>query len=496
MLTYPSHPIGLVFIGLLMAQVLATAQVYLSDLDLYATVSTVDAAGYLAVPNQKVMGTLQNLTPAFFGGLFFTLTVGAGLTLVALAAAWLWVRVCARNEYILVFFLCLWVLVLFLVNIDGVNPMASLYFLLIPPALFRLTAGWESRRKSPSGRMRLLVHLAPVPLLALMWFTQFDRDLFLDLRDNLLLSNTWGKKFSNFYYTYTLYPAEVFKSLDQKNIKTYAFEKIQDRAVVLRLENKLAAAGWLLLPEDDRTDLKIVQDQGSLVLKNDKRVISKIPQNEFLKNPEDWLHRYSQQIDRKASFRLSTFLSLLLGFPILIYLLMHAALYYLFSVFIGNKTAALTSSVTCLLIGIVVLIYFQSNRGVNIDVPDISQALESNNWQTRVAALKMIDRKKLEVSRYPAYQNLLQSRIPQERYWLAKTLAYGRRAGTYTDLLTFLNDPNINVQTKALYALGQRRNPRAIKPIIEKIETSNSWYTQMYAYNALRSLGWKQIKSP
>ena len=71
----PSHPIELLFIGLLMAQILATVQVYLSNLDLYATVSAASVAGYLAIPNQQVMAGLQNFAPAFFGGLFFTFTI-------------------------------------------------------------------------------------------------------------------------------------------------------------------------------------------------------------------------------------------------------------------------------------------------------------------------------------------------------------------------------------------------------------------------------------
>jgi len=48
----------------------------------------------------------------------------------------------------------------------------------------------------------------------------------------------------------------------------------------------------------------------------------------------------------------------------------------------------------------------------------------------------------------------------------------------------------------ALYALGLRRDPRAIRPILDKIENSEDWYCQLYAYKALRSIGWKQTKSP
>jgi hypothetical protein len=73
-------------LGLLTAQVIATIQVYLSNARLYRTLVAIGDAGYLAIPNQRIMNSLQELGPAFFGGLFFTLSVGAGLSLVCLAA--------------------------------------------------------------------------------------------------------------------------------------------------------------------------------------------------------------------------------------------------------------------------------------------------------------------------------------------------------------------------------------------------------------------------
>ena len=103
-LSFPAHPVGILVIGLFMAQILATIQVYLSNLDLYATVSAADAAGYLAIPNRQVMGSLQNFAPAFFGGLFFTFTIGAGITLGTMATVWIWVRIFRRNKLILFFF--------------------------------------------------------------------------------------------------------------------------------------------------------------------------------------------------------------------------------------------------------------------------------------------------------------------------------------------------------------------------------------------------------
>ena len=489
------HPIGILFIGLLIAQVIATIQVYLSNLKLYATVSAVIAAGYLAIPNQQVMGSLRNFAPAFFGGLFFTFTIGAGITLGTMAATWVWDRVFRRHRYILFFFLSVWVGNLLFVNIHGINLIATLYYLIIPPVIFKLTVKRQSKTEIRWSRMQQLVHVIPIPLLALLWFTQFDEAIFLDLRDNLLLSNLWGRKFSDFYYAYTLYPAEAFKSLAQKNIKTCALENTHTRSIHQKLKSRLMAGGYLLLPDAATVDFKIIQKKNNLEFRSRQRLIFQIPLNQFLSDPQNILQRFSRQIDHNAPFRQLTFLSLLLGFPVLIYMVLHAVLYCLLLLFLDRKTAALTVSVMCLLVGIIVLVYFQSNRSDIIDIRDISQALESDHWQTRVAALKAIHQQKLKIADYEAYPRLLKSRIPQERYWLVKTLAYSRRPGTYEDLLTFLNDKNTNVRCMALYALGLRKNPSAINPILERIKQSDSWYSQTYAYNALRSLGWKQTKS-
>jgi len=495
-LSTPFHPVGMLFIGLLIAQILATIQVYISNLELYTAVSTVNAAGYLAVPNEQVMNNLQNFWPAFFGGLFFTFSIGAGISFASMAAAWIWLRFFLRNKFILFFFLSIWGGFLLSVNIHGFTLIPTLYFLFIPPILFMLTAKRESHADIQPNRMQRLVHLIPIPLLALLWFTQFDNEMFLDLRDNLLLSNFFGKKFSNFYYTYTLYPAEAFKSLDQKIIRTCGFENIQNRSMNLRLENKLIASDYLPLSNAAEVDLKIIQKGDEFVFEADDHQILKSKVNQFLSDPQKVLQRFSEVRDRYAAFRQFTFLFLLMGFPVLIYMVFHAVFYYLFLLFLERKTAALTASMICFLIGFIVFVYFQSNRSGNIRIKNISEALKSDDLHTRVAALKIIQQKRLEISGYRAYPILLKSRIPTERYWLVRTLSVSRRSGTYLDLFSFINDNNTNVRSMAYYSLGLRKNPRAIRPILEKIEISDDWYSQMYAYKALRALGWKQTKSP
>jgi len=489
------HPAGILLLGLTLAQVIATVQVYRSNLDLYNTLTRVAAAGYLAVPNQRVWGSLQEFSPAFWGGLFFTFTIGAAIALGAMAAAWIWVRLFLRKKSVLILGGFVWAGLLFLVNSNGFSVMPTLYFLVIAPAVFALTAIRESGANHEPAEIRRWVHLIPVPLLALLWFTQFDDVLFLDLRDNLLLSNNYGRKFSEFYYRYTLYPAQAFKALNQKTIKTGRIKNIQSPSMDQRIGRQLIAYDYLPLAESTAVDLTILQHENYLIFQSDSRHIFQIPVDQFFADPGRVLGRFSAECDRHAIFRQFIFWSLLIGFPVSLYLIIHAAFYYLGYLILGRNTSAWTASIICLLVGIIVLVVFQSNRSRGIAVQDIATSLSSNHWQTRVAALKLIAQKKLEIAAYPSYPLLGKNLPPQERYWLVRTLAFSHRPATLRDLLGFMNDDNLNVRTMALYSLGLRRDPQAIRPILKEIENSENWYDQMYAYKALRSLGWKQKRS-
>ncbi|GAG38656.1 unnamed protein product, partial [marine sediment metagenome] len=95
---------------------------------------------------------------------------------------------------------------------------------------------------------------------------------------------------------------------------------------------------------------------------------------------------------------------------------------------------------------------------------------------------------------FQGYKGMLKSPHIAERYWLARVLGVSRRPETYQDLLNILDDPHPNVVSMAFYALGQRGDMRAIREIRERIETSDDWYNQWYAYKALRALGWKQSR--
>ena len=188
-------------LGLLVAQFIAAIQVYLSNLDLYRSLAAIKAAGYLTIPNQHTMTSLQDFGPAFLGGLFFTLSVGAGLTCISLGAAWLWDRLFSRKRLILIVFLLLWLGSLVMLNHRGFSFGATCYFFAIPPVVFLATLRWMPPRPGKKVWVHRMVHIIPIAVLALLWTFQIDRHFFVDFRDFLLLSNPVGMKINNFYFT-------------------------------------------------------------------------------------------------------------------------------------------------------------------------------------------------------------------------------------------------------------------------------------------------------
>ncbi len=158
------------------------------------------------------------------------------------------------------------------------------------------------------------------------------------------------------------------------------------------------------------------------------------------------------------------------------------------------KTVSAYASILCFITGIGLLIPFCHMGEKEVNVKNVAEALESENRQNRVEALKIIIQRKTEIGNYKAYQNMLKNAHVPELYWLVKALSVSRKSETYNDLLTFLDNSHPNVVCMTLYALGRRGDKSAVKKILNKIETSDHWYCQWYAYKALRTLGWKQRK--
>jgi hypothetical protein len=487
-------------LGLITAQVIATIQVHLSNAELYHTLVSIRNAGYLVIPNQRVMPSLLELSPAFYGGLFFTLSAGAGLSLLTLAAAWIWDRLFFRKKILLLLFLIPWTGLIAGMNLKGFCPIVTSYFVFIPIIVFAAALRWMPARSGKKVWLNRIVHIIPIIALAFLWISQMDSNLFLNIRDNLLLSNSFGTKINDFYYKYTLYPAEVFKSLDQKTLKTCSLEHINKKTVAGLLKKELLNHDFLDVKGNAVVDLTIVEQDNILGFENKGKMILKTSLNEFLSGPGNILREFSQRTDKHGFFRHFTFFSLLTGFPVVLYVALHTIFCVILCVFLDSRLSSVISAILCLITAIALLLFFHIGAGGKIEEKNLSEALESAHWQDRVAALKIIQRKRMDIGSFETYKDILTSPHIPVRYWLARVLGASRQPDNYKDLLVFLDDTCPNVVCMAFRSLGQRgKNQsgknRIIREIAKRIETSDHWYEQWYAYKALRTLGWKQARS-
>lgn len=446
-------------------------------------------SGFLAVPNANVLPNLKSVATAFCGGLFFTLSLGVGLTLATLALTWLLADrkgVGAPKGFILLFF---WALSLVLINLDGFEINKSLYFLLIPPLVFVVS---KRSIKSNTFRRHESFQLLPVIILAVLWFSQFDANMFIDIRDRLLLTNPIGEKLNEFYYRYTLYPAEVFKSLSQKTIRTTHFELASKARGRRMISKKLVGLDWLPISEHKLADLYIGGDDQRLVFYNKDRAQMTTTVAKLSSKPAEVLEAFSEKTDHNMLFRRVCFYGLLLGFPLLLYIGFYTVLRYLVALIISKRKAAIVVSVVCLTLGVAVWFYFQQGRSRVFSSDEIAQALSAKSWQTQVAALRLCKKENIDPRQFASYDKLAQSPHTAVRYWLVQALLVSKKKGTLQELIRFLDDPSVNVTTRACDILARRNQRIAIAPLLEHLKRSDQWYFQWYAYKALRALGWKQ----
>jgi HEAT repeats len=487
-----------VLIGLSIAQLVAMAQIYISNLQLFEEVSALHRAGYLEIPTLHSLQRMGTLKPTVFGGLFFTLSTGAGLTLAAIGAVWIWHNLSRRNRSVLILLLIVWVAALLMVNLNGFNLFGSLYFALIPASVSLVYLRCLPPEHGHSSVLNRLLPLYPLACLAVIWGVQADDNLFINIRDFLLLSNPVGRSVNDFYYRYTLYPAEAFKSQEQKLQHPIRLTDIRPAALDRRVASQMRYRDYLVVGDDEPVELQIKLAGDHLDwLNNGTRILAIAPES-FLSNPNAVLAQYSRQTDRSAFLRTFTFFGILLAFPILLYCGFFGILRLLTGFFLQPSRATLFSSLLCLIIGVLLLVPVYQGGRRPVDAGHLAAALDAADWRNRVAALKLIEELQLEITAYPSYQKSIASRHLAERYWLAHALGLSKHHCTIDDLFTLLSDPQPNVVCQALYALGKRGGDRRsdiIEAILATIRSTDSWYVQRYAYLALRSLGWRQPAS-
>jgi hypothetical protein len=480
--------------GLITTQIIATGFVYRSDQSVLELVRAVEKAGYFPVPAGPAIVSLNGLAAAFWGGLFYTLSIGVGLTLLTWGCIRLWQLLFRQSRPILIALSVAWVGLIGIVNARGLALFPSTFCLLVP----LVTAVAALQTMPLAGNPRKSIWLVPVLTLfalAALWTTQMNADLFVSIRDNILLSNPVGRQINDFYYRYTLYAAEAFKSFDQKTLRSCNLDAVTDPPMARQLEKLLARRDILPLPQIKRPDIRLVSSGNQLQLISDGGRRIEAATEALSTHPDEVLHSFSTATDRFAAFRRITLVGLLLGFPILMFVMVYGTLHLFARRLTDPFRATLTASGICMIIGILLFLPMLNAHPMAITPQNIDAALASDQWSHRVAALRYIAKHNLEIDAYPGYRRLLTSPLVVERYWLARAMAKSRVYETYSRLLPMIHDAHPNVVCQAFYALGELGRRTAIDPIKRRMVELDNWYAQWYAYRALRTLGWRQARS-
>lgn len=489
----PLIPLAIILCGLLCAQAVGYVHIRQSNARLLAKTQALAAAGYLAVPNAHIQPLLKEPKTAAAGGLFFTLTLGAGLTMAALGAGLAWGLVARFGRWFPAF-LCLgWAGLMAALLAEGLPAIELAYLAVTPPLVFGLGGLWARLARPRRPLFAALAFALPVLILAGCWATQYDKQMFVNMRDFLLLNNPVGRAVNEFYYAYTLYPAETFKALGDKQMRIVAVEAQGPQGD--RLSAALTQADWLPVKGFDRPEAVFTLRGQELGLASGGKTLLRLPLEDFLARPRPSLDELSQKADHYALFRRLVFYGLLFGFPTAIYALLFSSFLFLTGLALGDRAALALAGAACLALGLVMLIPLASASRVSVSPATLGQALASGQPAQEVAALRLAGEKRLDITRTPGYQALKNSPSTATRYWLALALGARPNPLALEELIALTRDKSPDVSRMALASIG-RTGRAELRPLVrEHLENSKDWYVQWYAYYSLKRLGFSQAAS-
>ncbi|MDJ0783461.1 MAG: HEAT repeat domain-containing protein [Desulfosarcinaceae bacterium] len=484
--------------GLFIAQAIASIQVKLSNRLVLGRAEAMEAAGYLTIPNANIQSHLEAWGSAIAGGVFFTLSVGAGLTMVTLVLAQISLLLPDRRRGVQILGLILQGGALIRLNLDAIQAISTLYVLLVPWGVWGIFFYPRRRRQTAlHGAHYLTPLLLPVVLLTLLWLPQHDKGMFIRIRDHILLSNPIGRVVNDYYYRHTLSPAAVFKPLSQRTLKGVSRSDLQQIPDTIRARLTATLTEWDYLPVDDgvAVDLRLHLREQQLVLSDGRGRSHPVTLEDLPQRLPEALRHFSRETDDKSFLRSLTFYGLLLGFPLCLYFSIYTTLALVTQPMAGPRGSLWTAGAGCLLLGAIAWWPVNAGRIASVEATEVGAALASDSLPRRLDALRLIHDQQLEITGFPQYRSLIGAGGIAERYWLARALGVSREQDTYADIIGLTKDDHPNVVCQAYYALGRRGNSSAIPVLIAQLRTSTHWYAQWYGYRSLKALGWRQTAS-
>lgn len=490
--------------GLLVFQVFSTLQVFLSNSELLQILIALENSSYFPVPNSNIIPSLQSPGVAFAGGVFFTLTVGTYTVLAAMGGAILWLRFDRYRPVVLMLFSLYILLVLAFINQKGLLFSETIAFVSTSVSVFllcRLFFGEEFPVITPASVFVHVLMLIVLNLILIGAMRFSSESIFVDFRDRFLMTNTIGKSINDYYYKYTMYPANVFKPVSNRFPRVCSLISEKGKGDTSQIRNRLIQYDYLVLdpPESENdflADFIIEKIESDLLLKYKGKIIVTTKPIPFIKDSGEYLSRFSEETDRYYNYRQLTALGLKTGLPLFFYILIHFTLFTLVALILKrtelkDQVGAFTS-ILGLILCVTAFGILAETESIEVKRDNLKSLLSSSERRDRIAALRFIDRNKINMVSLPDFELIGQGGDLTETYRYARALGHSRTAGAEKKLIGLLDDTRLNVVCQALYGLGIRGNRRMIPTIMDRIRNTDEWYIQWYGYRALKRLGWTQ----
>jgi hypothetical protein len=481
--------------GLSTAHMTAMFFVWKSNLRVIEKAIRIETNGYLSVPTVQAAATLNGLTSVACSGLFFSMTIGAllslaGILLVEIGYSARLTRTGFRGLFTLFLIGFLWY-----INKNGLSWMPTVLFILVPGAVLlsrpRSYPRWDSVRRNT-----LWTLMIPLLILSAAWGYAYQPSIFVKFRDTVLLNNPIGAAVNKFYYDHTLSAAEIIKPLHQKSIRTFRWEHQEESDIKAEIQKILISMDYLPIPDDPTPDLTVFLKNEDIVL-HEGLITQNVAANDFKRAPGQYLESISVKSDQMASLRRVLFVSILIGLPVLVYGIFFILLRRLSGGVFPRQYSGFAAGALCLAAGLALLWATYRIPPPPAEHERIMAYLNSDtDWEKTSAALDAILMSSTDIFSSSDLRRLLQSPFVAVRYRAAQALGFSKHIDAEKMLIEMIQDPQVNVACMAIFALGKRGNSSAIEPLVTFIRSREDWYRQWYAYRSLRKLGWHQKPSP
>jgi len=487
---------SITLIGLAISQIISTYHVYMANLQLANQIKYLQTSGYFFIPNVHVLPQLESLNTAFIGGLFFTGTIGLGIISLSLFVLWFWKNIAQKNKSFFIIILFQWILAIYFANINGLS-VFTLYLGMMLPLLSAIIIIIPKTSKKLVPNPKLFWCL-PILFMFIVGFGAGRSVSFLSIRDYLLLPNELGRQLNDLYYRYTLYPGEIIKPFALKQQKTcwISAEKNDAKRYIKAVERKCILYDYLPVSEKNMASVELKIAPPHILFQIKERTFVKADIMDFLRETKTFFTQFSEQTDVNNFFRMCILLSLVVCAPILLYILIMQGLFSLFSFMRMPDFVCqwLVVGIMFVLIGLIIL-QMPENFDKNASQKDWQHALKSayhqKDWRQAVVLFKSNQFTQTRGDHQLALKWLDQTNHPVLKYWLIRFLSDSKISTDNTIFFNHLSDPDVNVVCQALYALGRQRDRNLISPIKRFVKDCHHWYVQMYAYRALKRLGWR-----